>query len=181
MQRPDYAVLHPRFAWMQKYLIRVAPPGGLPGRQVIDPVVFKKLLPFINLVDVHRAPGHIDFRFRLVGTLQTSVAGREITGRRIEDAVLPEFVARIRANMTAAVDQRTAIYDRFPMPHPERDFIDTERVYYPLAGNGRDVDMLLILNGYPEDEPWDSENLPPLPEARPASPEQPAPAIKPPA
>jgi hypothetical protein len=169
MQRPDYAVLHPRFVWMHKYLARVAPPDGLPGRQVIDPAVFKKLLPFINLVDVVRSSGRLDFRFRLVGTLQTEVAGREITGRRIEEAVLPEFVVRIRANMTAAVEQCTAIYDRFPMPHPDRDFIDTERIYFPLAGNGRDVDMLLILNGYPEDELRDGDALPPLPEESPAT------------
>src|SRR3546814_7441692 len=66
--------------------------------------------------------------------------------------------------MMAAVEHRDAIYDRFPMPHPGRDFIDTERIYYPLASNGRDIDMLLILNGYPEDENRSDVPLPPLPE-----------------
>src|SRR3546814_8423049 len=99
MRLPDYPVLHPRFRWMRDYLSRVAPPGGLPGRQAVDPTVFKALLPFINLVDVIRRPDGLDFRFRLVGTLQTSVAGREITGRHVEEAVLPQFVDRIRANM----------------------------------------------------------------------------------
>src|SRR3546814_4508000 len=92
---------------MRDYLSRVAPPGGLPGRQAVDPTVFKALLPFINLVDVIRRPDGLDFRFRLVGTLQTSVAGREITGRHVEEAVLPQFVDRIRANMMAAVEHRS--------------------------------------------------------------------------
>lgn len=177
MQRPDYPRLHQRFGWMQDYLTRVAPAGGLPGRHMIDPSVFKALLPFINLVDVIHLPGGLDFRFRLVGTLQTSVAGREITGKRLTEAVLPEFVDRIRANMTATVEQRCAIYDRFPMPHPGRDFIDTERVYFPLASNGSDIDMLLILNGYPEDEERHGEALPALPQRSPQ--ELPAPAAPP--
>lgn len=164
MRLPDYPALHPRFRWMRDYLALVAPPGVLPGRQALDPSLFKPLLPFVNLVDVIRLPDQLDFRFRLTGTLQTELAGREITGKRVEDAVLPEFVERIRANMAAAVGQRTAIYDRFPMPHPDRDWIDTERIYFPLASNGRDVDMLLILNGYPRDEIDNGLPLPPLPD-----------------
>jgi len=180
MQRPDYAILHPRFGWMREYLARTAPENGLPGRQAVDPVVFKKLLPFINLVDVIRSPAGLDFRFRLVGTLQTEIAGREITGRSLDDAVLPQFVDRIRANMIAAVEHRTEIYDHFAMPHPGRDFIDTERIYFPLASNGRDVDMLLILNGYPEDEGHSRVDLPPLPDRpRRSTAPSPAPSSKP--
>lgn len=151
MQRPDYAGLDPRFARMRDYLAGVAPPGKLPGRQHVDPPALRSMLPFINLVDVERDAGRLRFRFRLVGTLQSTVAGREISGLYLEDAVLPEFVRRIRANMTAAVERREAIYDSFGMPHPGREFIQTERIYFPLARNGEDVDMLLILNSYPDE------------------------------
>lgn len=154
MQDPVYADLHPRFSWMRDYLDRVAPPGLLPGRQHIDPVALRTVLPFVNLVDVEReAASGLRFRFRLVGTLQTTAAGREISGRYLEDAVDPTYLERIRANMTAATERRKAIYDRFNMPHPERDFIDSERIYFPLARDGVTVDMLLILNFYPDDEP----------------------------
>lgn len=153
MRSPDYASLHPRFAWMRDYLDRVASPGTLPGRQHIDPVALRAILPFINLVDVERAPdGRLRFRFRLVGTLQTTAAGREISGKYLDDAVDPKYVERIRTNMTTATEHRQAVYDRFNMPHPEREFIDSERVYFPLARDGVTVDMLLILNFYPDDE-----------------------------
>jgi hypothetical protein len=36
------------------------------------------------------------------------------------------------------------------MPHPKRDFIQTERIYFPLAADGEVVDMILIVNGYPD-------------------------------
>lgn len=163
MQRPDYAKLHPRFAWMRQYLERVAPAGILPGRQHLDPVVFKPLLPFINLVDVEGTEPDIRFRYRLVGTLQTDIAGREITGLYLEDAVLPEYVERIRLNMLACVSNREPVYDAFAMPHPNREFFWTERVYFPLARDGHSIDMLLILNGYPNDEDGVSQPLPQLP------------------
>lgn len=151
MRRPNYTKLDPRFTRMRDYLAGVAPPGKLPGRQHIDPLAIPGLLSFTNLVDVERADSGIRFRFRLIGTLQSAAAGREISGMYLEDAVASEFVERIRANMIAVVENREAIYDRFGMPHPGRDFIDTERIYFPLARDGETVDMLLILNGYPDE------------------------------
>jgi hypothetical protein len=152
MQRPNYAKLHAQFSRMRDYLAGVAPPGKLPGRQHIDPLAIRALLSFTNLVDVERTDGGIRFRFRLIGTLQSTAAGREISGRYLEDAVLPEYFERIRDNMMAVLETREAVYDRFGMPHPDRDFIDTERVYFPLARDGENVDMLLILNAYPDEE-----------------------------
>lgn len=152
MRKPNYAKLDARFVRMRDYLAGVAPPGKLPGRQHIDPLAIRALLSFTNLVDVERKDGNIRFRFRLIGTLQSTAAGREISGRYLEDAVLPEYFERIRGNMMAVLETREAVYDRFGMPHPGRDFIDTERVYFPLARDGENVDMLLILNGYPDEE-----------------------------
>jgi hypothetical protein len=69
---------------------------------------------------------------------------------RVEDAVLPEYVDRIKSNMRTVVQSKAPIYDAFPMPHPKRDFIHTERIYFPLASDGELVDMILIVNGYPD-------------------------------
>ena len=149
MPKPDYETLHPCFAWARDHLATVAPPGRLPGRQHIDPVDLRSVLNLINLAEVLREAGRLRFRFRLVGTTQTMVAGREITGKLVEDAVLPELCDRILGNMRETVEARAPVYDRFPMPHPGRKFIETERIYFPLAADGETVDMLFILNGYP--------------------------------
>ncbi len=145
----EFDALHPWYAWVRDYLRDCAAGKKLAGRRDIDPFCFGPNLHLVNLVDVVRADGEMRFRFRLVGTTQTTMAKREITGRFVEDAVLPGFVERIKANMRAAVDLAAPIYDRFPMPHPERDFIDSERVYFPMASDGENVDMLLIACGYP--------------------------------
>ncbi|SMF00184.1 PAS domain-containing protein [Tistlia consotensis] len=148
----DPPTLHPRFAEMAAYLARVAPRGRLPGRQHVDPCDLRRVIGLLNLVQVEREGTALRFRFRLIGERQRLAAGRNIAGRLVEDAVLPDLVPRIIANMTKVVTARRAVYDRFPMPHEGREFIDSERMYFPLAADGETVDVILILNGYPEAE-----------------------------
>jgi len=144
----DPPAVHPRFTDMMGYLGEVAPDGRLPGRQHIDPCDFAPVLGLINLVDVERCGDAVQFRFRLVGEAQTRAAGRNITGLVVEDAVLPHLVERINGNMHKVLAARLPVYDRFPMPHPDRQFIDSQRMYYPLAADGNTINMMLILNGY---------------------------------
>jgi hypothetical protein len=80
------------------------------------------------------------------------VAGREITGMLVEDAVLPDYLNRIIGNMRTAVETKAPAYDRFPTAHPNRDFIDSERVYFPFATDGQTVDMLILIHAYPGSE-----------------------------
>lgn len=140
--------IHPRFMEMARYLKMVAPGGRLPGRQHIDPCDFPSLLSLINLVDVERDNGEARFRFRLVGEDQTRAAGRNITGLLVEEAVVSDLAPRISSNMRKVLESRLPVYDQFPMPHPDREFIDSQRMYYPLAADGETVDVILILNGY---------------------------------
>lgn len=147
----DFAGLEPKYLTLYRLLQSKALPGRLPGRKDFDPVEVPQLLSSLNLVDV--VPGEPPrFRYRLHGTLQTEIAGRDVTGLFVEDAVTPPFVARINGNMRLACTSRLPVYDRFPMPHPERESIDSERVYYPLAADGETVNMLMILNGYPDED-----------------------------
>jgi len=143
--------VHARFVEMIAYMARMAPDGGLPGRQHIDPCDFPKLLSLINLMDVERKGADVRFRYRLVGEDQTRAAGRNITGMVVEEAVEPRLVPRINANMRKVLTTRMPVYDRFPMPHPDRQFIDSQRMYYPLASDGETVDMILTLSGYDAD------------------------------
>jgi hypothetical protein len=145
----DFRTIEPKYQVLYDLLVAKAPLGRLPGRRHFDPVDVPQLLASINLVDVVAEGGRRRFRYRLHGTRQTELAGRDVTGLFVEDAVTTPFVGRINRNMRLACTTRRPVYDRFPMPHPERESIDSERVYYPLAADGETVDMLLILNGYP--------------------------------
>ncbi|MPZ12172.1 MAG: hypothetical protein GEU89_18470 [Kiloniellaceae bacterium] len=143
--------LHPRFVDMMRYLKSVAPMGQLPGRQHIDPLDFRRVISLINLVDVERSEGEVRFRYRLVGGAQTRNAGRETTGLLLENALLPELLPRVRDNMCKVLATRQPVFDSFPMPHPDRQFIIAQRMYYPLAADGQTINMLLMLHGYDPD------------------------------
>ncbi|MGF1629560.1 MAG: PAS domain-containing protein [Kiloniellaceae bacterium] len=147
----DPPPVHPRFTDMIRYLESVAPDSRLPGRQHIDPCDLRHVLKLVNLVDVERAGGDLHFRYRLIGETQTLNAGRDITGMLVEEAIVPPLAARITGNMRQVLETRLPVYDRFPMPHPDRDFIDSQRMYYPLAADGEHINMFLILNGYDAD------------------------------
>jgi hypothetical protein len=43
------------------------------------------------------------------------------------------------------------VFDSFPMPHPDRQFLISQRMYYPLAADGTTIDLLLTLHGYEQD------------------------------
>ncbi|MEZ5668213.1 MAG: PAS domain-containing protein [Alphaproteobacteria bacterium] len=145
----EFAALPPKYKAVYELLMSRARPGMLPGRQHFTPLDLPGLLGYVNLVDVVRDGGRLRFRFRLHGTKQTEMAGRDITGRFVEDAVMPGFIERLNRNMTLVAQTRCPVYDRFALPHPDRTYIDSERVYYPLAADGATVDMIFILNGTP--------------------------------
>lgn len=134
-----------RFRWMRDYLARVAPAGRLPGRQHIDPIEMRIALSYITLVEVVMRGIQRRFRFRLVGTEQVKMSRRDMTGWFVDEAVTPDLRERILCNLWSVVQEKTAIYDQFPIPFAGYDFLDSQRVYFPLARNGHDVDMILVL------------------------------------
>jgi len=156
-----YEKLHPRFAWMRDHLRNLAPAGRLPSRRQLDPLDLRALLPFIVLVDVHGVPGEREFRYRLMGSRHVDVIGHNFTGVTLQEANSPQMLERVLGNVNHVADSGQAYYDRFPMPFREREFIDSERVYFPLAEDGVTVDVILVLNGYPDNPDLDRVVLPP--------------------
>lgn len=67
------------------YWRSIFPVKGWPGRQHFDPVDIPHLLRMLALVDVVRDNGTVRYRFRLLGTDLTTRAGRDMTGRWMEE------------------------------------------------------------------------------------------------
>ena len=134
-------------------------PGLLPGRQHFDPIAVARLLPWLWLVDVHRAPQgpQLRFRYRLVGSIHVEAGGFDPTGRWLDEAhprfassnAMPHFIA-------AAAGEGFCFYRGRPVYAINKDYIAIERLVLPLARDGTSVDILLgitVLNPRPPRRP----------------------------
>jgi hypothetical protein len=123
-------------------------PEALPGRQHIDPVQIPALLPHLWLLDVVHDPAAqsgLRLRYRLIGSHVELGFGQIRTGRWFDD-VEPAFATDplLRAPYEAAVLRHEPSYRRGkPRFVHNNTAAALERLMLPLAGNGRDVDMLL--------------------------------------
>jgi hypothetical protein len=117
----------------------------LPGRQHLDPVHIPKLLPWLWLVDVHQGES-LRFKFRLVGTEQVVLRGRDPTGHWV-DEVHPGFpTSALGRAASGLVNAKNVYYYRGAPPIRTKGIVLSEWLGLPLARDGVTVDMLLALS-----------------------------------
>ncbi len=135
---------HPKIKTVIEYWSRIGPDGALPGRQHFDPVDLKTLLANLWLVDVVGDPPR--FKYRVAGTKIVEYLGQEPTQKWM-DEVFPhlEETHTFRDLMTAVREGRPQWRRGTPTLQPQKSFKVVEQVTLPLAGDGKNVDMVLNL------------------------------------
>jgi hypothetical protein len=142
----DRQALHPKIARALAYWRTIHPaPGVLPGRQHFDPMAIPDVLPGVWLLDVQHAPFRL--RYRLAGTRIVEVFGREITGAWFDEAH-PE-VAREPGYLDRYQNVVTTHEPSWRRGKPRlwarRGCSELENVVLPFAGDGAQVDMLMVV------------------------------------
>jgi hypothetical protein len=122
------------------YWAGLRPRGGLPARRDLDPGCIKRLLPTVSLTQVV-APG--DYRLRLAGTGLWGVYGGEITGRTLEDVYASDAAEYWRRELDQVVVERRPRAGHHSMAWRGAAHMTLLWLRLPLAGNGRDVDVIL--------------------------------------
>jgi len=136
---------NPSIRRLYDYSRRIAPPGRLPGRQHFDPVEVPDLLRGIWIVEVARNPFRL--RYRLVGTRVVDALGFDPTGMWLDDAhprtaTTPAFFARYEKVAENGIPSRR----RGPATlWTDKDHREIENILLPLAADGRNVDMIVVL------------------------------------
>ncbi|MGH6958004.1 MAG: PAS domain-containing protein [Caulobacteraceae bacterium] len=115
--------------------------GALPGRRDLDPGRIKRHLPTVSLIQVAEAAD--DYRLRLAGTGLYSVYGGEITGKRLSDVYSPEASEYWRRELGLVVAERRPRVGQHSMAWRGAAHMTLLWLRLPLAGNGRDVDVIL--------------------------------------
>ena len=135
----------PQVAAAVRYWLSIKPDGGLPGRQHIDPTDIPSLLHGVWLIDVRRDP--LSFVFRLVGTSVVEFFGQDPTGRNLHD-VFDDFERTVTYKDLCDIAETGTLRWRRGTPvlsHMPK-FSRLERVYMPVARNGKDVDMIFCFS-----------------------------------
>jgi len=118
--------------------------GQIPARAEIDPLELgASLIPWIVLLDVIRSGEELDYRYRLLGTANVNLLGIDRTGERLSDNLDAADVATIRTSFDDVVLTGKPVFTMAGLPH-KRDFLVTVyRAFYPLAGDGVTVNMVI--------------------------------------
>ena len=151
----------PKIRVLFDYWRSIHPESGLPGRGDFDPVDIPELLPNVWMVDVARAP--LRFRFRVIGTEIVKFTDHDHTGRWLDEVYKGFTESPAFGFYRDCVEDRRANYrkGRARIRNTPQS-IEAEQLTLPLATNGRDVDILLMMTLYADLPPakeryWDSE------------------------
>jgi hypothetical protein len=150
---PDFLIeppldAHAKIGAIYQYWQKAAPgPGLLPGRQHIDPAHFPKLLENVWMVDVGKEP--MQFRFRLVGGLFHRVGSPVKRGDLIEPYLGDDGRELVMGHLRVCATSGKPLWFRGQafLPHA-RVASELERIFLPLAQDGKTVDILLCLTIY---------------------------------
>jgi hypothetical protein len=127
------------------YWTRISPPGLLPGRRHLDPVDIPKIISWLVLVEVLRGEAGLDFRYRLIGTSNNRLVGKDATGQTVFQAFAPEAAEAIHRHYADTVLAGRPSFWKTDVPTRERRFAHCFRAVFPLAADGANVDMLAVL------------------------------------
>jgi hypothetical protein len=120
--------------------------GRIPGRQDIDPTDIPALLPWVNLIEVHRQPDGLAFRHRLVGTGIVEVIKGDPTGLWFHQLYGPAKLGRMHAQLEETVRTGEPALIHEDLGDFGRPFWTMNTLVMPLAGDRRKVDMLLAVS-----------------------------------
>ena len=120
--------------------------GGrsMPARSDLDPVDLKQLLPVLILIDV--VPDARRYIYRLVGTREVEMRGRDPTGRSILEAYYGESAEGTTFYLDRVVQRREPVlYRGTYQPLSTRIQCD-DVLFLPLSKDGEAVNMIMLLS-----------------------------------
>lgn len=134
---------------------------AMPARRDIDPLsIPRDLLPGIVLTEVLREPPWL--RYRLVGTAQVALRGRDPTGQPVHGNYLGAHQGlpgdNVILNYRIVIEKKTVVYVYNPLPGPAPDGSSlTQRavrgngtVLMPLSNDGENVDTVFCFSDLDE-------------------------------
>jgi hypothetical protein len=118
----------------------------LPRRRAIDPVEIPRFLPQITIVEV--VPDERRYVYRLVGTKEVEIRGRDPTGKSVLDGFFGPSLDDALSCYNTVVATRLPHYDDSPYITPDGRFSDDETLFLPLSEDGETVNRILVFGTF---------------------------------
>ncbi len=124
--------------WMEKR-------GGrpMPSRDDIDPLELRRYLPYITLVDVVGDARR--FVYRLVGTMEVELRGRDPTGASVVEAYFGRSVDDVLRKYETVCLSRAPFYEIDDFQVVDR-YVNEENLFLPLSDDGAEVNKILVFS-----------------------------------
>ncbi len=108
----------------------------------------RSLLPWINLIEVHRDNGALRYRHRLVGTGIVDMRNRDGTGFWFDDLYDDTRILRVRRVLDLVVEDGHPRILEDDLGNTGRSYRILHSLVLPLASDGETVDMLMAVAYY---------------------------------
>lgn len=147
MADPDFiADCHPRVRAIYYYWDSKRGDRRMPSRADLDPTEIPRHLSSLCLVDV--VPDERCYVYRLIGTNEASMRGRDPTGHAVGEAYFGTSRDSVFLNYDAVKDTKAPRVDRDPSITSDNRFICHESIFLPLSSDGENVTMILVYTVY---------------------------------
>lgn len=118
----------------------------MPRRADIDPIDFPHHLSRILLVDVEGEDedGVGRFRYRVVGTTEVDLRGRDPTGLLVRDGFFGPSLDAVLACYETVRRQGVVLYDPTPYRAKDGKWSDDHTLFLPLSQDDHTVNQILV-------------------------------------
>lgn len=147
-------VFDPELAFRDERLQRLAAhwreaargaPSGLPDRAAFGLETLHALGAAARAMLIDVVDGGARFRFRLIGTALTAIAGRDVTGRYFDEVYPPDVYEKFKHSLDWVVRERRPVRALDTFEFHNKEYIGYEAIVAPLAQGGSDVAIILIV------------------------------------
>lgn len=115
----------------------------MPARKDIDPLDMPpELLPGLSIVEV--VPDERRYVYRLVGTEDVEVRGKDPTGRSVMEGYFGPSLENVLKSYDRVVSSRLPFLDPTRFRAPNGRFVTEETIFMPLSDDGMSVNKILV-------------------------------------
>ncbi|MEH6629729.1 MAG: PAS domain-containing protein [Halopseudomonas aestusnigri] len=116
----------------------------IPSRSDFDPIEMVKFLPGITLVDV--AKETLELTYRLVGTNEVAVRGKDPTGESVKENFHANTWEDAWGNYGHVIMTKGIAYDNSNIPNSNDVMVGDETVFVPLSTDGEHVNIVMLFS-----------------------------------